>query len=73
MDGDTYLCFMVTISSRLRPRILSWRLRSRTESDTSSSSLIPHCTSGGDIGRCDDGGGGWPEPGTSVDFPFPPG
>ena len=66
----THLCFMVTISSRLRPRILSWRLRSRTDSDTSSSSLMPHCTSGGEIGRWDEGG---PGPGATADLPFPPG
>ena len=34
--GRTYLCFMVTISSLLSPRIFSWRLRSLTERVTSS-------------------------------------
>ena len=39
----SYLCFICTISSLLRPRILSCLLRSRTESVTRSSSVIPHC------------------------------
>ena len=39
----SYLCFICTISSLLRPRILSCLLRSRTDSVTRSSSVIPHC------------------------------
>ena len=37
-----YLCFIWTISSLLSPRIFNWRLRSRTERVTNSSSVIPH-------------------------------
>ena len=39
----SYLCFICTISSLLRPRILSCLLRSLTERVTRSSSVIPHC------------------------------
>ena len=46
-----YLCFMVTISSLVSPRIFSARLRSRTERLTSSSSLMPHWIVAGEIGR----------------------
>lgn len=44
-------CFMRTISSRVRPLILSVRLRSRTVIDTSSSSLISGMGQG-DSGAC---------------------
>ena len=47
----TNLCFMLTISSLVRPLIFSCRFKSRTESVTKSSSEIPHWMRFGEIGR----------------------
>lgn len=44
-------CFIRTISSRVSPRSLSWRLRSRTDIVTNSSSLIS-VTGPGERGAC---------------------